>query len=497
MTSQRMSGPILTSVSPATLFSGDEEFMRMKALRSKITDVRRIWQSNDEYVALKQKIRSYVDHESHSPGLVSKITKLLEGYSDWADMDYHRPEKQEQSFTAIELYCSEEGYNLLFGIFNAVLREKETSDEVLLVAAALVELVTIELYNLRLSNIGDPRYENFQGVTFRGMCVSKEMAALYRKAASEPDLSKRSFGVPLGFTSSSTSQETTAEFIKQHPGEDQMRWIIHVHGLDPRLLKKYEEKYPDSVVTSITAMPVGRIAELREKEILLRGAFFHIVRMDSEEKDGSTTHTMQLVAMNANRDHGTELALDEGAKQEQRNFFRDMILASRYEVCAWLARSHSVADSVSYEELAKTALARIDFFDHRLVHGFTPEIPHYSIESRPTWYGDKTGHSFSANFLALRNKFHAAAQDGKWNTVRDIIMGEYEWEAADWFNFQALGSPWRGRSLLHEMGSLGPAETSSAHSPGWEYLVEKLGQCEVWSMTNFLPIQQLADNEFY
>lgn len=483
-----MSGPILTSVSPATLFSGDEEFLRMKALRSKITDVRRIWQSSDEYVGLKRKIRSYIDHESHSPNLISKITKLLEGYSDWADMDYHRPEKQEQSFTAIELYCSEEGYNLLFGIFNAVLREKETSDEILLVAAALVELVTIELYNLRLSNIGDPRYENFQGVTFRGMCVSKEMAALYRKAASEPDLSKRSFGVPLGFTSSSTSRETTAEFTKLHPGKDQMHWIIHVHGLDPRLLKKYEEKYPDSVVTSITAMPVGKIAELREKEILLRGAFFHIVHMASEEKDGCIIHTLELVAMNANRDHGTELALDEGAKQEQRNFFRDMILASRYEICASLARPHSVVDSVGYEGLAKTALARIDFFDHRLTHGFTPQMPYYPTDDRATWYGDKIGHSFSTNFLALRNKFHPAAQAGKWNTVRDIIMGEYEWEIADWFNFQALGPPWRGRSLLHEMGSLGPAETSSEHSPGWEYLLEKLGQCDVWSMIVFSHI---------
>lgn len=455
--SSRLFGPILTDVSFVTLFAGvDEQRERMKALRSKITDVRRMWQDNDEYEALKLKIREcVVDHGKLSAKTVSRITTLLSGYSDWADMDYHRPspEEQQRSFTAIELYCSEDGYDFMFGIFNAVLREKDIPDDnVLLVtaAAALVEFVTIELYNLRLSNIGDPKYENFQGVTFRKMPVSKATAAAYRKAASNPDLSKRRFGVPLGFISSSSNEATIADFAERYPGQDQMQWVIHIQGLDPRLLEKYEQRYPDSVVTSIAAMPVGRMAGLRQQEILLRGAPFHIVRMESREVDGVTCHTLQLVMMNANRDHGTQLALDDGAKAAQRIFYRDMITASRFQSCAQLARTFSIADSKEYERLAKNVLDRISASEF-MAHGFSIDLfPQAGTvsESRATWYGDKLGCSFPSSYLELRKSFHKAAEKGEWNVVRDVIRGDYEWQVEEWFNVQAVGLPWRGRTLL-------------------------------------------------
>jgi hypothetical protein len=429
---------------------------------------------------------AHINHTNISPKTLSKIKTLLAGYSDWSDMDYNRPEGPQQGWTAIELYCSEEGYNLLFGIFNASLRNQKTEEEVLLVATALVEFVTIELYNLRLANIGDPYYANYQGTTFRGMCVSAAMAAEYKKAACNPDLSKRHFSVPLGFTSSSTSRETTKEFIKQHPEEDQMHWIIHVHGLDPRLARIYEERYPDSVVTSITAMPVGHIAELREKEILLRGAFFHIVRMESEENDGRMIHTLQLVVMNANRDHGTELALDEGSKQEQRNFFRDMVIASRLQICSELAREYSMAEAQRYKELAKTVLERIDateYWDNSV-------NPADTSSHLATWSGDMTGESYPSNYLALRRKFQKAAREGDWTSVRETIDGEYEWETAEWFNLPALEYPWTGRTLLHEMAFHGPPRKFSKHEESWNYLIGKTMECEIWSAypSDFMPL---------
>jgi hypothetical protein len=478
--SQRMTGPILTNVSSTTLFAGVDEFERMRSLRGKITEVRRAWQSDDYFNELKSKIAAYTNSVNLSSKTLSKIKTLLAGYTDWADMYYGRPEEPQQGWAAIELYCSEEGYNLLFGIFNAALRNQKTEEEVLLVAAALVEFVTIELYNLRLSNIGDPHYANYQGTTFRGMCVSAAMATEYKKAASNPDLSKRHFGVPLGFTSSSTSKETTKEFIKQHPGEDQMHWIIHVHGLDPRLLKVYKERYPDSVVTSITAMPVGRIAELREKEILLRGAFFHIVSMESEKVDDRMIHTLQLVLMNTNRDHGTELALDEGSKQKQRDFFRDMIMASRFQICSELSKGYSNADSENYKELARTALKRIDAINPWEI-AENPVLPDNTSNHLATWSGDMTDDSYPASYLALRRKFQKAAREGDWNSVREIIDGEYEWETAEWLNLPALEHPWTGRTLLHEMASHGPPQQGSTHKQSWHYLIEKVIECEVWS----------------
>ena len=69
----------------------------------------------------------------------------------------------------------------------------------------------------------------------------------------------------------------------------------------------------------------SRIFEQREKEFLLRGASFHIVQMTSEEVDGQMIHTLQLVVMNANCEHGTELILDEGTKKRAEKLFFIML----------------------------------------------------------------------------------------------------------------------------------------------------------------------------
>jgi len=106
-------------------------------------------------------------------------------------------------------------------------------------------------------------------------------------------------------------------------------------------------------------MPVARAAELAEKEILLRGPFFHIIQTKSEEIDGRMIHKLQVVMLNVNRDHGTEHSLNEGPKKDQREFFRNMVLASRYEICASLSREFSEEDAEGYNSLAKEALKRI------------------------------------------------------------------------------------------------------------------------------------------
>lgn len=452
----------------------------MRALRVNITKVRKIWQNTAEYDALKSKIKAYVESHKLSSRLHDQITVLLSGYSDWADMDYSRPGKQREGWTAIELYCSADGYSLLFGLFNAILRQKEVDDNTLLVTTALVEFVTIELYNFRLANIGDPHYENFEGFTYRGMSVSPQIAAEYRKAATNPDLSKRHFGVPLGFTSSSTSNKKMEEFAQERPGEDQMHWVIHIHGLDQNLVQRYRERYDDSVVTSITAMPVGKISEQREKEILLRGAFFHIVSMESDESDGRMIHTLHLVMMNTNRDHGTELALDDGAKQEQRNFFRDMILASRYRICSEISRSRSLEESEKYAELASTALGRIDATNHfgNLAKMDSAIPTPYQVL---TWYGSTEGDLFSTNYSALRTDFHRAARSANWTEVYDIIVGDYEWEAIEWFNLPSLETPWTGRTLVHEMADFGPPSPEDKENlEGWLSLVTVLREISIW-----------------
>jgi hypothetical protein len=188
-------------------------------------------------------------------------------------------------------------------------------------------------------------------------------------------------------------------------------------------------------------------------------------------------HTLQLVVMNTNRDHGTELALDEGSKQEQRNFFRDMIIASRFQICSELVKEYSMAEAQSYKELAKTVLERIDATDNLDIVSPADTLSHLA-----TWSGDMTGQSYPSNYLALRRKFQKAAREGDWTSVWEIIEGEYEWEIAEWFNLPALEYPWTGRTLLHEMAFHGPPQQLSKHEESWRHLIDRAMECEAWSV---------------
>jgi hypothetical protein len=86
-------------------------------------------------------------------------------------------------------------------------------------------------------------------------------------------------------------------------------------------------------------MPIASIANFSERVILLRGAWFHIVRMETRKHDENTIHIAEVVMLNTNRDHGTELALHVGDKLVQRKYFNNIILASRYKFCAAFTRA--------------------------------------------------------------------------------------------------------------------------------------------------------------
>jgi hypothetical protein len=327
------------------------------------------------------------------------------------------------------------------------LRTPDADKEKLLAAAFLTEILTIELYNLRLSNIGDPLYANYQGKVFRGLSVKPEAVVHFREVANHPDLTKRTFSIPLGFMSSTTARSTMEKFAKRYPGMEEMFWIIHIHGLEPELLRRYEERYPDSVVTSICAMPVANIAQYGESEILLRGAFFHMVGMKSEILDGRQVHTVEMVMLNTNRDHATEHASQEGHKKIQREYFNEIIRASRYKVLASVSKAYGNQDSEKYEELAKQTLETIYGMEKTLHVPRTVEQKHQAFEhdlakswsgSVHTWIGDSTGRSFPKHYLLKRKAFHAAAREGNWISVNKVLQPEYDQRRADWFNVREL-----------------------------------------------------------
>lgn len=320
---ERFFGPVLSSAECESVFAGSNEAKRMGLVREQIYAIRSKWSNEKEYEKLKTTLRQYIRPEHQPKSLRDPINRLLQGFHDYADTDYARSSKAApEQYAALELYCSKKGYDYLYSLISRTLRIDYVTTELLITAVTLVEYLTIDLYNLRLANLGDPRYANYQGITYRGLRVTSKSLEDYSKVASHEDLAERKFAIPLGLMSSTTDVKIMEEFsegIDEGPDVHRMHWTIHIHGIDEDLLHEYSKKYPDSIVTSICAMPVARLSPFGEKEILLRGAFFQVISFKSEVLDGYDVHELVVVMINANRDHTTELGSNEGEKKMQRD----------------------------------------------------------------------------------------------------------------------------------------------------------------------------------
>lgn len=438
--SQRFFGPVLSSAEHESVFAGSDEKERMALVRKQIFKIRSKWTVTEEYDKLRETVRKYVRPEIQPKNLRIQMNRLLQGYHDYADTDYERPSRTApEDYSALELYCSKEGYEYVFSLISQTLRIKEVSPEILVTAVTLVEYLTIDLYNLRLSNLGDLRYANYQGIIHRGLCVTSKALEDYREVANRKDIVKRNFSIPLAFMSSTTDLKVMERFSQQTEAADlhRMHWTIHVHGVDPDLLNAYLKAYPDSIVTSICAMPVARLSPFGEKEVLLRGAFFQIINMQSDEVKGYTVHKLEVAMMNANRDHVTELGSNEGVKELQREFFHQIVAASKYEVCAALAARYSMSDAEAYRSLQQEKLDRIRELSGVDVVRNTGLASARSGEVA-VWLGGSLFSSYSRHYANLRRSWQEAVTSGTWSDGEKVLSREYEWRRGEWFNIGKL-----------------------------------------------------------
>ncbi|KAH8703272.1 hypothetical protein BGW36DRAFT_354700 [Talaromyces proteolyticus] len=498
----RFGGRALVDQESMTLFSGDRETARMNEIRSNIQYVRNRWGDHDEYTKLKNMIRHRILSKAQSLQTRKLIEKLLSGFNDWADINYQRPHSKSddidnERLAAIELYCSEEGYNLIFILMNNALRNPVESSDELLIAATLVEHLTIELYNLRLSNIGDTRYANYQGITYRGIAVTSELAQAYRSLADEEDISNRHFSVPLSFMSSSTDRKTMEHFaqkdLDKHPHLEPFEMTIHIYGLDHQLLQRYSQKYKSSVVTSICAMPVAQISEYAEKEILLRGPAFHVISMYTIQEQGRNVHRLEVVMLNSNRDHGSEHGSNDGDKQVQRQFFLQVILASRYEVCAELAKRYSAKDAEEYVKLARIARQRIEEADpNESTLSKLPQtntsLDHVKEATRVTWLGCSFFRSYPRHYANLRLAWQNTITGGCWRDIIKLLQKDYSWKRVEWFNVAKLRNTEEeeleqdnGFTLLHKLAVReSPSELDFEERSAWRQVIQELTGSGAW-----------------
>lgn len=443
---ERFFGDGLGSVEQKSAFPSDQEKARMNLLRKKIEIVRKAWLDPVAQKGLMETVRKGCMIETRPREVQETLDRLLQGHRDYADVDTGRPEKTPpEQYDALELYCSSEGYRYLFGLMSNALRTEQPSEELLLTATTMVEFLTIDLYNLRLSQIGDSRYANFQGVTYRGLSVSPTALAEYDKILANPSLSLRSFSIPLGLLSSSTEEGVMLQFAEtdEHTSAIPMFWTIHIHGVDPDLLKAYQQRYPESVVTSICAMPVGRVSPFGEKEVLLRGAFFHLIGMTTEVFKGQKVKRLVVVMMNANRDHTTEQASHEGDKLQQRETFSRIVMASKYEVCASLAGQYSSSDAAGYQKLQEEKLDEIretDTIDVRR----NQDLAYARSSGSNAWSGASLFKSYPRHYAELRRQWQDAIAREDWIAVDGLLGREYEWTRGEWYNVGRLSGKTQG-----------------------------------------------------
>ena len=167
--------------------------------------------------------------------------------------------------------------------------------------------------------------------------------------------------MPLAFISTSTNQGRIQQFLdKTETGKFRLHWKIYVHELEPKLLGQYQRKYPNSVVSTVCAMPISYASEYPdEQEILLRGPLFQILNMYEEKATNGVVHVVEMVMLNANRDHATELADHTGENRKQRTQFGQMCAATKYEICASLAEQYELPDASDYRRLAGEMLKKL------------------------------------------------------------------------------------------------------------------------------------------
>lgn len=424
------------------IFAGDQVTNRMAQLRQKIEEVRTQWNNRSRFIdSLQRRILSAGVTGCEREIMENNCRRLFSTTKDWADTDmgYTPSGFEDMDFSAITLYSSVLGYDKLFKAFNSHLRQGDilANEGLVRDVVFLVELMRIELYNYRFANWGNSKISNFEGTVYRGVPLKLEDVAHFRNASQGP-LKTRVMSIPLSFMSSSTDPKRAEDFAAATAAQGLVpfQFIIHVRGIDRDLFSWYSEKYPESIVTSICAVPIARLSEVsKEKEVLLGGAFFQILQFSEEP------YTVELVMLNSNRDHQTAHASNKGRDKTMRTDFTTIVLISRSEVCAALAEERNLPDMArEYRQWATELRAQLDLQE-------SPKRELAAVTILGTeWPARTLAKPISAPQRHKRVRYSDAAASGNWNTVFNIINEEYEWQKHEWVNFSSPRSSKSRRS---------------------------------------------------
>jgi hypothetical protein len=335
-------------------FAGRHVADRMDSVRRAINEIRTNWHRYDTFMLDLRESFLTQDNRASMGDLLPELEALLASIKSWESPPGQLP---HDDFSAIRLYSSAAGYRLIFDALNRAFRSVRLPDDErrMRCAVFLVELLTIDLFNYRRFN---PQADDFQAVVYRGMSVSAEQLEMFRRA-SLGHVEQRYLSIPLGLASASTDSDLAATFALsqrgRHSNQHALVWKINVASLDRESFEIYKSVAPDSIVTSICAVPIDALSPFpTEKEVLLRGPFFQILGLEmAHARFGNDVHMVEAMMMNSNRDHITALASNEGDDRRVRDLFRALVSARRAGLCAeWAADRGMADDTDAYQAIA-------------------------------------------------------------------------------------------------------------------------------------------------
>lgn len=338
-------------------YDGDLVNKRMTSIRESIMHIRKHWQDRGKFLSKMEEFFQENELYKKDDVLKQRIHNLGQRQWEWGDLD---PQVMQEDFTAIRVYTSEQGYNYIFSLINTIFRQDDSvqQDAKIINAVFLVELINIDLFNFCLKF---PKYNNFQGVVYRGLGLKAPDFAAFETLLTRP-ISGRYIAVPLGLWSSTSDVTVALDFIKKNQKDTSSNKIpvmlrIHVIELKPEYLEYYRQTYPSSVVSTICAVDIHELSDFAEEsEVILRGAFCQILNLhQSELEAGTSCNILDAVMVNTNRDHLSTAQLNEH-DAPARELFRHMVGATRSAFAARYCEEYSLhKDAEEYRAAVKAA----------------------------------------------------------------------------------------------------------------------------------------------
>jgi len=334
-------------------FANEHSKARMDLVRESIIEVREGWHAvyDEQLSALSAKL--FPSGFAGDLEFTTKAERLFGARRDWRE----RLSSEDQArigTEAVWLYTSSLGYDRMFrAVYDIFRTAGPTKDDVRL-ATFLVEILNIDLYNHWAAN---PEAQNFDGIVYRGMSIARTSYDHFRALAAGA-AGLRSFSIPLALNSASVTEEQTQPFmeygLEKHPDYIPVLHKIHVRGLSDDRLALYRKVYPESVVSTICAVPIRSLSAYpTEEEVLLRGPFFELLRTEqhpTRRVAGQPVQVFEMLMLNSNRDHFT--TPQTGGNDPARRLFNALVKTQKFEACAEIIASIDPhADRGGYEAL--------------------------------------------------------------------------------------------------------------------------------------------------